>query len=291
MRNGAGPDRAPIRELVDAVVEAADPPDEAAARRLLEEMRRARRNSVPVAAPVLATTDAGAFLYLGSGLYGFAAKSELPMWVPRRIRQDYVGKELEGLVAGIECDLGLVHISPRLLALRRARNCLGVSRRISGRVVSLTLEGLTVDIGGAQGFAPRRELDIEWMLDQLADEHFKRGERWRGYVVDIAGGQVPILSQFGSTMRASRQRRREAALAELSPGDDVVGTVVATGSGGALVAFAGGLVTGLVSRRALATPIGWSLVPGTDQTFRVLARVDDPDDEGEDIDLRLWPAP
>jgi hypothetical protein len=135
--------------------------------------------------------------------------------------------------------------------------------------------------GGANGFAPRAELELDWLLDGP-----ETGTRWRGYVVGMRD-EVVSLSRFGPARRRERRERRERALAELVPGTRRIGRVF--GTGGALAAFEDGLVTGLVPRPALSTPAGARIAADTRQRFQVVSVPANRDELG--IDIHLWPVP
>lgn len=172
----------------------------------------------------------------------------------------------------------------RLLALRRARRCVGVSRRISGRIVSADLDRIVVDLGGARGFAPRRELELDWLL--AGPEH---GSRFRGYVTEV-GDAVVLLSRYSPAQRAERARRRETSLAAMTEGlferverAVVSGLVLSTGVHAAVVALEDGLITGLVP--GLALDSRRHIAAGRRLDFRVIGRPEEPD---RDLDVLLW---
>jgi ribosomal protein S1 len=270
-----------LRELVDMTIQAADGGDPNATAAVWREMKHAKQSGTPVTGSILMTVEAGAFLHLGDGLYGFAPREELPVWVPRRPRRSAVGREIEGVVSGIDEEAGVVYVSPRLLALKRARGCLGISRRVSGRIVTADLDGIEVDIGGARGFAPRRELELDWLLEEP-----ERGIRWRGYVIEMSETAL-VLSRFGQEARRERAERREAELAELEVGGVATGRVLAVDERGALVAFGDGLVCGAVPRPGIASPAGRRLRAGEEAAFKVVDRRR----TSRDADVVLWPAP
>ena len=114
------------------------------------------------------------------------------------------------------------------------------------------------------------------------------GSRWRGYVVEM-GDAIVRMSSFTPNTRARRASRRARALAALGDGMSLSGRVLATGSGGALVAFGDGLLTGLVPAPALRSRIGRALQPDRELSFRVVGRPTDPEDR--EVDLYLWPLP
>jgi ribosomal protein S1 len=271
-----------LRELIDLTVRAADGGDDPRTTAAQwRELKRAKQSGTPVTGTILMTVEAGAFLHLGEGVYGFAPRGELPVWVPRRPRRNAVGRELEGVVSGIDEEAGVAYVSPRLLALKRARGCLGISRRVSGRIVEADLDGVEVDIGGARGFAPRRELELDWLLEEP-----ERGVRWRGYVIEMSESKL-LLSRFGQEARREREERREAELEALSVGGVVDGRVLGIDERGALVALGDGLICGAVPRPALASPAGRRLSEGAEASFTVVGRRA----AERDADVVLWPAP
>ena len=248
-----------------------------------DAIARARDAGDPVVGRIALTLEAGAFLYLGVEVYGFAPRQDLPAWVPRWPGRSAVGRQLEGIVTGIDEDAGAVFLSPRLAALRAARERAGQPRRMTARVISASVSGLVVDLGGGRGFAPRRELELDWLLEGPLP-----GSRWRGYVVEMGDAIV--------RMSASRRGRARGAPAgasarwrRSSEGMTLSGRVIATGSGGALVVFGDGLVTGLVPAPALRSRLGATLRPDRELTFRVVGRPSDPEDR--EVDLYLWPLP
>jgi ribosomal protein S1 len=180
-----------------------------------------------------------------------------------------------------------VVLSPRLLALRRAWRCTGQSRRVSGWIVSAEPHGVVVDLGGANGFAPRGELELDWLVAGP-----EPGQRFRGYVTAVGDGLVS-LSRYGPRRRVKRAERRAAALGAMTerldaPVDRAVvsGLVLTTGENGAVVALENGLIAGFVPGLALdARP---HIAAGRTLDFRVIGRPDEPD---RDIDVLLWPAP
>ena len=181
--------------------------------------------------------------------------------------------------------LGSVLISPRRLGLRRAGRHLGVSWRMSGRILSADLDGIVVDLGGVEGFAPRRELELDWLLAGP-----ELGSRFRGYVTAI-GDAVVSLSRFGPRQRSERTRRRATLVATLAVRLDepaarsvVCGLVLAIGEEGALVSLEDGLIEGLVPGLALGRRD--HIVEGRHLRFRVIGRPQEPD---RDLDLLLWP--
>ncbi|HEY6779570.1 MAG TPA: hypothetical protein VI111_01375 [Thermoleophilaceae bacterium] len=275
-----------LRQLVDAAVAAVDAHRERAGMSddvVWGAIERARDAGDPVVGRIALTLEAGAFLYLGMGVYGFAPRQDLPSWVPRWPHRSAVGRQLEGMVTGIDEQAGAVFLSPRLASLRSARECAGQPRRVTARVVSASVNGLVVDLGGGRGFAPRRELELDWLL-----EGPQPGSRWRGYVVEM-GDAIVRMSSFAPSTRARRASRRERALAALAVGMILGGRVLATGSGGALVCFGDGLVTGLVPAPALKSRLGATLVPDREVSFRIVGRPSDPEDR--EVDVYLWPLP
>jgi ribosomal protein S1 len=275
-----------LRELVDLAIQAVDATRKSTGMgvdAVWEAIRRARDAGDPVVGRIALTLEAGAFMYLGNGLYGFAPRQDLPSWVPRWPHRNAVGRQLEGIVTGIDEQAGTVFLSPRLAALRAARERAGQSRRVTARIVSASVSGLVVDLGGGRGFAPRRELDLDWLLEGPLP-----GSRWRGYVVEM-GDAIVRLSAFAPGTRARRASRRERALTALSCGMILSGRVIAAGSGGALVAFGDGLVTGLVPAPALRSRLGTQVRPDRELSFRVVGRPSDPEDR--EVDVHLWPLP
>jgi ribosomal protein S1 len=273
-----------LRSLVDLAIRAVDVPRGLAPMppaAVWDAVARAREVGDPVAGRIVLTLEAGAFVYLGGDVYGFAARRDLPLWVPRWPGRGTVGRQLEGIVTGIDEEAGAVFISPRLAALRTARERVGGARRVNGRVVSASVSGLVLDLGGARGFAARRELELDWLLAGP-----QSGSRWRGYVVEM-GDAVVRLSVFPPGTRARRASRRERALAAIESGMPLSGRVVAAGSGGALVALGDGLVTGLVPAPAMRSPLGTRVVPDAELMFRVVGRPSDPGDQ--EVDVHLWP--
>lgn len=180
----------------------------------------------------------------------------------------------------------LLDLVSALPGVRRARRCLGVSaRRVRGRIVSADVDRVVVDLGGAQGIAPRQELDLDWLLAGP-----RPGRRFRGYVTAIED-EVVMLSRFGREQRRRRAQRREAALAAMTGQLDepvergsLPGLVLTTGEEGALVALEDGLITGLVPALALASrPY---VTAGRRLQFRVIGQPQDPE---RGIDVLLWP--
>jgi hypothetical protein len=179
----------------------------------------------------------------------------------------------------------LRELVPRIRAVERCLRLL--PRRVKGRIVSADVHGVVVDLGGAQGFAPREELGLDWMLAGA-----ELGQRFSGYVTGVEDTSV-LLSRFGRRQRRRRDRRREAALARLTAGLDqpgerepVPGLVLTSGEQGALVALEDGLITGLVP--ALALQSRPYLTAGRSLRFRVIGR---PRDRSRNIDVLLWPQP
>ncbi len=103
------------------------------------------------------------------------------------------------------------------------------------------------------------------------------------------GDAIVRLSAFAPGTRARRASRRERALASLSCGMTLSGRVIAAGSGGALVAFGDGLVTGFVPAPALRSRLGTQVQPDRELPFRVVGRPSDPEDR--EVDVHLWPLP
>ena len=284
----ASPAGGSLRELVELVVRAVDAAMEeagVAGSGAWEQIRRAQESRAPITGRVLMTFEAGAFLYLGPDLYGFAPRSELPSWVPSRPDRHYVGRELEGAVMDIDEGSRSVVLSPRLLALRKAWRCVGRSRRIGGPIVSADLDGVVVDLGGAKAFAPRNELDLDWLVAGPGP-----GLRFRGYVTAV-GDALVSLSSYGPRRRDKRAARRAAALGEMTerldePVDRAVvsGLVLATGEDGAVVALEHGLIAGFVPGLALESRP--HIAAGSTHEFRVIGRPEEPD---RDIDVLLWP--
>jgi ribosomal protein S1 len=198
-----------------------------------------------------------------------------------------VGRELQGAVIDIDEGSRSVVLSPRLLALRKAWRCVGRSRRISGRIVSADLDGVVVDLGGAKAFAPRSELDLDWLVAGPAP-----GLRFRGYVTAV-GDALVSLSLYGPRRRVKRAERRAAALAAMTDRLDepvgravVSGRVLSTGEDGAVVALEDCLITGFVPGLALESRP--HIVAGSTHAFRIIGRPEEPD---RDIDVLLWPEP
>jgi hypothetical protein len=172
--------------------------------------------------------------------------------------------------------------------LRRTWQCLGCPlRRVRGRIVSADAEGMVIDLGGAHGFLPRQEMELEWLLATP-----EPGRPFAGYVTASDDPQV-TLSRYGRRQRRRRARRRETALAAMTarldePGDREVvpGLVLTTDEQGALVALEDGLISGLVPR--LAVESRPYLTAGRSLDFRVIGR---PEDPGRHVDVLLWPQP
>ena len=175
-----------------------------------------------------------------------------------------------------------------LSVLRRMRRCLRVlPRPARGRIVSADVNGIVVDLGGAQGIVPRHEMELEWLLASP-----EPGGRFAGYVTAVDDPLV-MLSRFGRRQRRRRTRRRETALAAMTARLDepaerkvVPGVVLTAGEQGALVALEDGLITGLVP--ALALESRPYLTAGHRHHFRVIGQ---PKDQGRHIDVLLWPQP
>jgi ribosomal protein S1 len=178
-------------------------------------------------------------------------------------------------------------VSSRLLALRKARRRLGQPRRMSGRIVSADVDGIMVDLGGVRGFAPRRELELDWLLAGA-----KPGRRFRGYVTAV-GDALVSLSAYGPRQRDARAKRRAESIAAMTARLDepaeravVSGLVLATEPEGALVALEDGLISGFVPGLALdSRPY---VLAGRTLDFRVIGR---PDRADRDLDVLLWPEP
>lgn len=202
--------------------------------------------------------------------------------------EDEHGRGSAGEERGTRSGTGgaLLDLVAALPGVRRARRCLGASgRRVRGRIVSSDVEGVVVDLGGAQGIAPRQEVDLDWLLAGP-----KPGGRFRGYVTAMEGDLV-LLSRFGHEQRRRRAQRRESALAGMTADMDepvqrgaLPGLVLSTGDEGALVALEDGLITGLVP--ALALESRPQLAAGRRAHFRVMGQ---PEDPARGVDVLLWP--
>lgn len=202
--------------------------------------------------------------------------------------EDEHGRGSAGEERGTRSGTGgaLLDLVAALPGVRRARRCLGASgRRVRGRIVSSDVEGVVVDLGGAQGIAPRQEVDLDWLLAGP-----KPGGRFRGYVTAMEGDLV-LLSRFGHEQRRRRAQRRESALAGMTAEMDepvqrgaLPGLVLSTGDEGALVALEDGLITGLVP--ALALESRPQLTAGRRAHFRVMGQ---PEDPARGVDVLLWP--
>jgi ribosomal protein S1 len=273
-------DAGTLRHVLDLAIENADggdgTPRRAAAWRELERTHRERE---AVRGQILLTVDAGVFVQLGPGVYGFVPRVELPSWVPRQPRAEQLGRELEGIVIGLDAEAGLALLSPRLLALRRVQAARAADERLEGTVISATGTGVVVDLDGARGVAPLDELAPEGLLSQL-----EPGDAWHGYAIGMTD-TGPLLSHFTASARAQRARAREQILCEFMPGAIRTGLVVRAAAEGVLVAFEGGLVWGSVPRAALRSPAGRRLARGCSASFRVLAS-----DSSSAGDLELWPS-
>lgn len=269
-----------LRALLGLAIDSVDAVGDSPARAAWRELERAQLERTPVIGRLLLTLQPGAFLQLGSGLYGFAPRVELPAWVPRQPRSECVGRELECSLIALDAEAGVALLSPRLLALRRAREAIGGGRRLRGSVVSATATGIVVDLDGARGFIPLTELSSEALL--VAPEP---GSAWWGYAIGMAD-TGPLLSHHDPAARGTRAQSRERMLAELVPGRVASGRVLRTDAAGALVTFADGVVWGHVPRPALRSPAGRRLARGGRADFRVLGR-----DPGDPTHLQLWPAP
>jgi hypothetical protein len=269
-----------LRQVLDLAVSSVDartsPAQRAERWRQIQAAHVARS---PVGGRILLTVGAGAFMYLGSTVYGFAPRLELPNWVPRQPRRDCVGRELEGMIVAIDEDAGAVMISPRLLALRHLRAAASACELVQGSVVSSGAAGLTVDVDGVRGFVPLRELSPDALLTGP-----EPGSAWRGYVSSV-GDTSPQLTQQPPEQRARRALQRRQALALLVPGEIATGRVIRTSSAGALVSVAEGLVWGDVPRAALRSPAGRLLNRGDLARFRIVSR-----DDRYPAELLLWPA-
>jgi hypothetical protein len=276
---GLPPAAGTLRQLLDFAVASIDGGDARERERRWREIKSALDVRNPVRGWILLTLDAGAFIDLGAGVYGFAPRLELPGWVPRLPRQDCVGRELDGMVIAIDNEAGAALISPRLLVLRRARAAVDTYTVVHGSLVSGGPGGLTVDLGGVRGFVPLRELLPAALLTDP-----EPGSAWNGYVTSI-GDTGPVLSQQPPDRRTKRARQRRDALARLAPGELATGQVTRVGSAGALVAFDDGLVWGDVPRAALRTPAGRCLRRGAMVRFRIVSR-----DHAYPAELVLWPV-
>lgn len=175
-----------------------------------------------------------------------------------------------------------------LPGVRRVRRWLRVlPRRVRGRIVSADLNGIVVDLRGAQGVVPRHEMELGWLL--AAPEP---GRRFSGYVTAVED-QLVMLSHFGHRERKRRARQREMALAAMTtglqePGERQVvpGLVLSADEEGALVALEDGLITGLVP--PLAVESRPHIRAGRQLYFRVIGQ---PQEPGRQIDVLLWPLP
>ena len=134
-------------------------------------------------------------------MYGFAPRVELPAWVPRQPRSDCVGRELACTLIALDAEAGVALLSPRLLALRRAREAIGTGEQVHGSVVSVTSTGIVVDLGGARSFVPLAELSPEALLAPPEPT-----APWWGYVTGMAD-TGPLLSQHAPQVRASSSAR------------------------------------------------------------------------------------
>lgn len=269
-----------LHAVLALAIESIDAGSGSPARAAWRDLERAQRERTPVVGRLLLTLQPGAFLQLGANLYGFAPRVELPAWVPRQPRSNCVGRELECSLMALDAEAGVALLSPRLLALRRARETIGSEQRLRGSVVSATSTGIVVDLDGARGFIPLTELSSEALL--VAPEP---GSVWWGYAIGMSD-TGPLLSQHAPAARAIRARTGERLLAELATGTVATGSVLKTGGAGALVSFGDGVVWGSVPRAALQCPAGRRLAAGVSADFRVLGH--DPTDPTR---LRLWPVP
>ncbi|HEY6779703.1 MAG TPA: hypothetical protein VI111_02045, partial [Thermoleophilaceae bacterium] len=150
--------------MLELAIEGIDAPSESEARSSWHALEQAQRERSPVTGRLLLTLQPGAFLQLGPGAYGFAPRVELPAWVPRQPRSDHVGRELECTLIALDVDAGVALLSPRLLALRRAREAIGAGEQVRGSVVAATATGIVVDLDGARGFIALTELSAQALL-------------------------------------------------------------------------------------------------------------------------------
>ncbi len=269
-----------LQGVLELAIRSLDAAPESPTRAAWRQLERAQREREPVIGRLLLTLEPGAFLLLSDGLYGFAPRVELPAWVPRRPRSDCVGRELGCTLIALDAQAGVALLSPRLLALRRAREAIGAGERVHGTVVSVTGTGVVVDLGGARAFVPLAELSAEALLTPP-----EPGAPWWGHVMGMTD-TGPLLSQHAPQVRQARARAGERLLAALVPGAVASGRVLRLGATGALISFEGGIAWGGVPRPGLRCPAGRRLARGASGQFRVLGR-----DLGAPIQLQLWPTP
>ncbi len=269
-----------LRGVLELAIRALDAAPASPTRAAWRALERAQRERAAVIGRLQLTVEPGAFLTLDDGMYGFAPRVELPAWVPRQPRSDCVGRELACTLITLDAEAGVALLSPRLLALRRAREAIATGEQVHGSVVSVTSTGIVVDLGGARSFVPLAELAPEALLAPPEPT-----APWWGYVTSMAD-TGPLLSQHAPQVRQARARAAERWLSALRPGSLAWGRVLRVGAAGGLVSFESGIAWGDVPRAGLRSPAGRRLARGASGRFLVLGK-----DPTAPVQLQLWPAP
>jgi small subunit ribosomal protein S1 len=161
-----------------------------------------------------------------------------------------VGTEVEGLVLQAERHRDRLMLSPRHLAVERAKRAQARQRRVTANVFGANRGGLLLDVFGLLGFVPRSEMSHR---DAARFREFV-GDEWRGFIVDVYAQRL-TASAWPGWRRRRRSRRRARFIDALRPGQQVRGVVTEVHDFGAFICLNPSGTIGLVNRKDLAW--GW----------------------------------
>lgn len=188
-----------------------------------------------------------------AGARAFCPYSQIDLFRTREA-SEFVGTKQTFLITELsEDDRGTNLLVSRRALLERERKAqretlfaeLAPGQVREGTVTRLADFGVFVDLGGAEGLIPKRELS--WERDARAEDLVKPGD-----TVEVLVQHVdPVVERISLSLRALRQNPWDTFQAQYRPGDTLTATIVRIATFGAFARLIPG-VDGLLSNGRLA---------------------------------------
>ena len=211
-----------------------------------EHLEEAFRSQIPVEGTVKEEIKGGFVITLGGSTRAFCPYSQMGLRRVEDAAAEYLEKQLTFLITRFEENGRNIVVSARaILEMEREekreklKETLAEGQTISGEITSIRDFGAFVDIGGVDGLVPISE--IGWSRVENINDYYTVGQKIRVIVKKLDWDADRITLSIKETL----DDPWDAAIAKLSPGTIVTGTVVRLAPFGAFVNLDAG-VDGLV---------------------------------------------
>ncbi|RUM39833.1 MAG: 30S ribosomal protein S1 [Desulfocapsa sp.] len=211
-----------------------------------EHLEEAFRSQIPVEGTVKEEIKGGFVITLGGSTRAFCPYSQMGLRRVEDAAAEYLEKQLTFLITRFEENGRNIVVSARaILEMEREekreklKETLAEGQTISGEITSIRDFGAFVDIGGVDGLVPISE--IGWSRVENINDYYTVGQKIRVIVKKLDWDADRITLSIKETL----DDPWDAAIAKLSPGTIITGTVVRLAPFGAFVTLDAG-VDGLV---------------------------------------------